>query len=73
MEFNYLAVKRYSDAYQFPKSLLGIGSNLKGLGVSVGLFVFLIGLCCGDFGGFLIALTIAGFFSCLAARLRSTT
>jgi hypothetical protein len=69
MEFNYLAVKRYSDAYKFPKSLLEMGSNLKRLGISVGLLVFLIGVCCGDFAGFLLALTLAGFFSLISIGL----
>jgi hypothetical protein len=69
MKFNDLTVKRYSDAYKFPKSLLEIGSNLKRLGIGVGFFVLLVGICCGDFGGFLLALTMAGFFSLISIGL----
>ena len=69
MKFNDLTVKRYADAYKFPKSLLEMGGNLKRLGISVGLLVFLIGVCCGDFAGFLLALTLAGFFSLISIGL----
>ena len=69
MEFNYLTVKRYSDAYKFPKSLLGIGSTLKGLGISVGIIVFLIGMGSAEWPGFVLALTLGGFFSLISIGL----